>query len=390
MIRIFSYFLFVIPCVLTMFNNTVFAYGDIETHPQLTDVAVNKSNLDRFLFDFLAFEDGIMHEFKNDDLAEFENEVTTKTVLDWLEYGSEFEDISLRAKNHFHDPLRNTGLSDGPFSDGLLSGESNLIWAMETQNACAGDFKTNFKSNDCNAYSYNHAKNAYYIALTSQTDDLREKSFAVLFERLGRVLHLIEDMGVPAHTRNDMWGHLSAFKGGIWLGGKWVDEEDYYDQYYSGFGKLKRWSGLGNLYEYWVESKITQVLKQDDKKYVSELCSDRPPGIAKFSTPEQYWDRDVYTFENADPDVTMAVNGEERVGLAEYTNANYLSLAAMFTDWMPSWIYDKSYPFPRRDSTDVVPPAIKEITAEDRNYDLVLHLRKLQDGEIFDEDPFVA
>ena len=48
----------------------------------------------------------------------------------------------------------------------------------------------------------------FYEALTDINEEVRNENFREMCESLGRIIHLIEDMGVPAHTRNDFSGHL--------------------------------------------------------------------------------------------------------------------------------------------------------------------------------------
>jgi len=185
-------------------------------------------------------------------------------------------------------------------------------------------------------------------------------------------MHLLEDMGVPAHTRNDMKGHLEHASSGF--------SYDWYDSWW--FYPLKTLSGLGNIYEYWVDEKI-KATEKIGQNYVKELCDRKQVNIPDpFTIPEQYWDKEVYHTNSTEFDQRIMT-----AGLAEYTNANYLSQYAMFTENKDK--NDRKYfPFPRFESVGGEPPGYKQIKAEDGQYDNVRHLYKKIDGEIFSGEPF--
>lgn len=73
---------------------------------------------------------------------------------------------------------------------------------------------------------WDDAKNAYYIALTSIFSENHETYLAKTFQALGQVLHLLQDVSVPAHVRNDFRSHLeflgitpqTLFKPSSWFG----------------------------------------------------------------------------------------------------------------------------------------------------------------------------
>ena len=119
----------------------------------------------------------------------------------WLELGGEYEDIPylympyLRSVNHYHNPLTDEGFS-GIFGGVFLSGMSAIDWAtrpMGTQTP--GGY-----------FSWADARNYYYLALTSYDGTGREGHLADTFRGLGQLMHLVQDMSVPEHTRDD--GHV--------------------------------------------------------------------------------------------------------------------------------------------------------------------------------------
>lgn len=72
-----------------------------------------KSELDDFLKKYLEVSSGTDQKFINEQLLSlFPEKEITNSVLEWLKFGSEYEDVGKRASNHFHDPIRNTGMDN--------------------------------------------------------------------------------------------------------------------------------------------------------------------------------------------------------------------------------------------------------------------------------------
>ena len=107
-----------------------------------------------------------------------------KTILKIIKDGSDTEDDKDRALNHFYNPLVDSGLHDWG-----KTGIKNPEWAKD------------YSSNE---YSWKKGRQYYYEALTESDSKTRSQKFALAFRSLGQVMHLIQDMGVPAHTRKDM------------------------------------------------------------------------------------------------------------------------------------------------------------------------------------------
>jgi hypothetical protein len=190
--------------MILFFPINAIAYGDERTHPELTEVAARKSNLDDYLKNTLGIPEGILKTYE-----------ANINIINLLRSGSENEDLKSRAFNHFWDPIRNAGLDDPRLLVWQPSGYGNMDWAMGYEyeqpngiplDGCGpGDHSEN---KDCNDYSWRRARSLFYEALTSTKEDERNQKFLEFYEKLGRVLHLLQDMGVPAHTRNDFLGHV--------------------------------------------------------------------------------------------------------------------------------------------------------------------------------------
>jgi hypothetical protein len=58
---------------------------------------------------------------------------------------------------------------------------------------------------------WSDARDYYYWALTSTSNKERESYFAKTFQALGQVLHLNQDVSVPAHVRNDFKSHYTSY-----------------------------------------------------------------------------------------------------------------------------------------------------------------------------------
>lgn len=329
----------VVMMCLVLMNFNASAYDEKITHPYITDAAIGRSILNNYLKSYLGIPNGILKEYYG------------ISISDLIKTGSTNEDVSSRPCNHFWNPLKDEGLDEYYIIH--FTGEPNRNWALgyevNTGNplySCpSGDNST---SSSCNDYSWRKARDEFYKALTGTTESIRNEHFKEMYESLGRILHLMEDMGVPAHARNDFAGHLN-------------------------YTELERWykilnpkNFLGNLYEFHVKRKA-----KDDASYISSFS---PSAIVPiFNTPQEYWGNGNYT--GANPDQTIVNNG---AGLAEYSNANFLSRCTIFTNNLPQ--DDKRYfPFPNESSVSIPNPHV--ITAEDGKPDTVLHFNKDRDGE---------
>lgn len=155
---------------------------------QVTHKAINKYIADKGS----SLVAASLHEYLQQQLGMqkgLEEFVNNKMIFDWIGDGGEYEDSGGRSVNHFLDPVTNKG---------LLIGQSALVWATLPVG----------EQNLTPISSWNDVRAYYYKALTSINDSVREEYFALTFQGLGQVMHLVQDMSIPAHARNDM--HPSA------------------------------------------------------------------------------------------------------------------------------------------------------------------------------------
>ena len=133
---------------------------------------------------------------------------TSKTAIEWAKEGSVKEDETFasdvggenfRYVHHFYDPVSKRGLDFNLAIAGHgyyhVIGNKAPDWALED----SGTFSKQF-------YSIQHAKEYYFAGLTAGTKDAREANLAKTFKTLGQVLHVLQDMAQPQHTRNDPHG----------------------------------------------------------------------------------------------------------------------------------------------------------------------------------------
>jgi hypothetical protein len=166
---------------------------------------------------------------------------TDYTLTGWVMRGAIREDdnakenpgddpggVFTRPFNHFYDPQHDVGLSFLGVSVGARAPD----WALQDG---AGSNK--------NIYNLLMAREAMWRALTGTTkdgqdaapsgstdvaakEDVRKGYWATTFRILGDVVHLLQDMAQPQHTRNDAHSGLGCIAG-ICLGG----HDGFYEKY---------------------------------------------------------------------------------------------------------------------------------------------------------------
>jgi hypothetical protein len=264
------------------------SYDNEITHPQLTRRSSLLSSLNNYLINNLSIEEGLDKILKNDFTWE------SRSILQWLQKGSTDEDSPMcRASNHFHNPLRawnKSGMSDQPAFVNLrcilwIPWYSNVTWATGYLSPSPDGQKAAFNSNPYYApNTWDNSRHYYYNALTSTSTENREYFLAEAFKALGQVMHLLQDVSVPAHARNDFTSHLN----------------------YSGYFSLNPINWIGNRYEHYVKNN-------------PGLVAAATPEFSSFTNPRltDFWDTNLYTGTNPSTD--------RSIGLAEFANGNYLS-----------------------------------------------------------------
>ena len=236
-------------------------------------------NLDIFLINNFGFQLGTRQNLKYEwSLNPFI--LSQKTVEDYILKGATLEDEGSRPLNHFHDPYRNSG---------LWNNNSALVWAQ-----------INY---DDQLYSWQAARIYYYLALTSAAPE-RNDFFAKTFRTLGQVMHLVEDMAVPEHTRSDAHPIVSGFDGYVEKNIKTSPTID---------------KALDNPFFF-----DFSALQHKSSAFIAEGA---PVSIANLF--------DTNTYLGITPDNTLS----DTSGLSEYSNANFFSTDTNEVDGFPIFPY---------------------------------------------------
>jgi len=189
-----------------------------------------------------------------------ETEINGKWIQKHIIDGGEWEDVGGRSLNHFHNPLTDKG---------NWGGQSAILWA--TLPAGAQSVSPLASWNDVRAY--------YERALTDRDKASREQWFALTFQGVGQLMHLVQDMSVPAHTRND--AHL-----------------------------------LEDGYENWCKQVTKEITEY---KSYAVYGSYTPFNNTLFLIPQLF---DSNQYNGSNPDITIS---SASIGLSEYANANFFS-----------------------------------------------------------------
>lgn len=174
-------------------------YG-VATHEFMSIEAIESSILDQLIISNRLNDIGVTNGtldgiWLKNGLCGGDNQSHTWPIPTWIEKGAIDEDdwcgipfvSALRFVNHFYNPINREGLSPP-----LIKGYSSLEWGLELTNDIPGQ-----------EFSYKDAKDYYYKGLTLPDPKMREQNLAKAFYALGHVIHLIQDLAQPQHTRDD-------------------------------------------------------------------------------------------------------------------------------------------------------------------------------------------
>ncbi len=258
--------IFLLLAYLAPFYLHTYAYDNTDTHPSINRTALDESKVDKVLKNSLGFKNGKEKKFEN------------KNVSQWIALGGfEEDEPKKRCFRHFHDPLKNWAEAGFDPTKNLIDSdfdsffESMIYWAQapepDSPNVLA------------NEYTWQLARQYYQNALLEGS----EKNYAMTFRSLGQLMHLISDAAVPAHVRNDPHPFNKPYE-------DWVENNP---------GIIKSFGAFS------VDKAIFDMAVQD---------TEAPSPISAL------WDHDEYIVGSAMPD-----GSNNTIGLAEYTNANFLT-----------------------------------------------------------------
>lgn len=217
-----------------------------------------------------------------------------------------------RPFNHFYDPVSNQGLSV-PATTTYRSPD----WGIGFTDAFAASPAV--MADRRNHYSILDAREAMYRALSGHAtaddgmspdldiiptgfsgsmDELRRSYWATTFRALGNVVHLVEDMGQPQHTRNDMHG----------------GECIYY------------FSGDPSVYERYINGRILQ-----DERIEFDISNVGPTGATTSYSPITLSQYSKPSF-NRYSDYWSTREGMAGRGLGDFSNREFFSAGTNFGD----------------------------------------------------------
>lgn len=278
-------------CAMSHDNNTI--------HPLLTDRAFESWTRKSAVFADIGLDQNAGLTFERLAGSEYPLNPLTRNAGEWLRQGSIDEDLNpdIRCLAHFYNPLPQPG-SDHNLTDPVDIGASDSFqWAS----AGNGIFSGSTSPGGENTESWVKAREYYFQALTSPLKTARDAKFAHLFYSLGKVIHLVQDLSQPDHSRND--AHMINGDetpgpppplGLVYPSARWI--ENY---------------GRDNINEIssWVElSNVTEL-------------DWRTGGFARL---KDFWDRGIYQGDATALDDDAASVAGKALGLAEFANGNFL------------------------------------------------------------------
>jgi hypothetical protein len=291
-----------------------------KTHRAITEKAIQSSIVINYLMNNLGMNHGLGSMLLLDQsIVPEPNRIPTNqlevrlsgelppnpSILDYLKAGAHLEDVPMpRARHHFHSPIANPGVIPPNPNEGLdnrtdhndLVGEINWFtnwwWKLSFDLTGASALKramgtegSSWEVEYQNYFAWPDCRNYFKKALSESNPAAREHYLALTFLSLGQTVHLLEDMGVPAHTRNDFVS-----------------------------GHYRNAIDNGNPFESWVEEKVA-----------GNNWSGTGPVV--FNKLAKYFDADIY----AGSYLGNGILPPEGIwGLAECTNYQFLSTSTVF------------------------------------------------------------
>jgi hypothetical protein len=264
----------------------------VDTHRAVNERATESSGLDEHLKTHLGFRHGV------------EEEILSLRVKKWVGFGGVEEDLFLnnqgggaynRSRHHFQNPLlswNEAGLNGRCFLF-PISGQASVRWAQSDVDQAGGSAR------------WSDARHLFLSSLTLPTKTERDSAAADLFKTLGQQMHLVSDLAVPAHARNDIHCTPNA-------------------------ESFETWMNAGENLQLLA---TMQPIGPDPSIFsVGVPIQDQ---IARVPVA-RLWDTGAYRAER-NADVTLS----GPVGLSEYTSANFFSKRTIFSS---------SFPYPARTS----------------------------------------
>jgi hypothetical protein len=288
--------LLLVICALLGAQQSARAY-DVETHEVMVRAAIAGSILDAALEDLgLKGRDNELQRFPNSDS-------TPNTITRLIVDGTRIEDnvsynpftFEFRVRHHFYNPR--TGLG-APTANTYRSPE----WALAPRGEIG-----------IQQFSYWDARQHFFDGLTKATESDRGAALGRAFQRLGHVVHHLQDMTQPQHVRNDV--HCSAWACNL-IGIRPAPSH----------------------YESWTNRPaVRDSLPTDPASAGYDVASEQFRNT--FKSPRHFWNTLGPSFLNDDsPRLGM--------GIAEFTNRNFVSAGTNYTGTFPQFQPNANFTLP--------------------------------------------
>ena len=235
----------------------------------------------------------------------------TKSPVGWIMAGSDYEDVPwYRGQNHFYDPTKKPaiGLTDGVTLPWVFP---SFTWATVETN---GVFFQH-------SYTWLKARNFELNALTNSCKSGRETNLAAMLFYLGHVMHLNQDLTVPAHVRNDNHG-VNAADGPFAYFVMWTEI----------YGRKTYYANAIKSSEAFAKAFPTQ---QHGWSWWQNT--------AGFQKLEDFWNRDMLRTNGANA-LALEAKGDVTLGLSEFCNGNFISEHAIYNECKNSAKHTFSFP----------------------------------------------
>lgn len=200
----------------------IMSYENKKDHPAITDAITSKFlslnnkfaySMPKFKNYYFDFEYQVSGEdYKSSEKTYYEVTVVQSKygISQWLSRGSMTADVpEVQASvRHFYDPTMPPGqrylqdIAIGPIMSRAQENYPNphidqVDWAIQGDISDAPDGKYNHK------YCWNNGKKWFLEAIEKSNNTSKDSLMAMAWRALGETLHLMEDMGCPAHVRDD-------------------------------------------------------------------------------------------------------------------------------------------------------------------------------------------
>jgi len=186
-----------------------FAYNDWVHYPVTVD-AILLSGIENYLQEKLQIKstdvftsDKFPTTSKPDSINAYDKEATGNFKSLMMEGALREDRPVYRTGNHFYDPTTGSKLTDGKNTmfalDSALDRATGAGMYIDWKNALGQQTKPY-------RLSWPYAREYFHKALTLLSKVERDKNWGNLFLSLGNIVHLLQDMSVPSHVRNDSHG----------------------------------------------------------------------------------------------------------------------------------------------------------------------------------------